>query len=106
MAKIQHTRSARYSSGIVRRWPQFPPLILAIFGGRSFERLGNLVLRIVPLEEHHVLPRQLVKLLDQLKSVRRKLFENLLLRHFVERLDWHVGIFAAKLHKGHSSRWF
>ena len=42
MAKIQHTGDARYFSGIGQRWPQLPPLILAIFGGRSLGRPGKL----------------------------------------------------------------
>ena len=52
---------------------------------------------VVALEEHHVLPGELVEFLDQFKAVGWQFLQNLLLGHLVFRLDGHHRVFRAEL---------
>ncbi len=62
---------------------------------------GGLVHFRQRFEEHHVLPRQIVILFDQLEAVGRDLLHDLLFAHLVQQLDRHLRILESELDEHH-----
>src|SRR5882724_1197250 len=58
-------------------------------GSHSEPYLGMTLFRVVALEEHQVLPRQAVELIDEFEAVASVLFHDLRLAHAVKDLDRH-----------------